>query len=207
VAGIVNVCPNATEGCIKACLYTAGMGSFSNVKAARIAKTLRLMGGKKFNDQPHDAAILEINKDIESLRRKGIREGKKITVRLNGTSDLPVENWGQLMRENDDIMFYDYTKSYSRMNKFLQGKMPKNYHLTFSFSGENWEQCKKVLAAGGNVAAPMLDYEADSFSGYKVISGDETDLRFLDEQGCIVSLKVKGDLRKMDSVDFILDHK
>ena len=39
-SGTINVCPHASAGCRAACLYTAGMGSFSNVKQARINKTL-----------------------------------------------------------------------------------------------------------------------------------------------------------------------
>ena len=34
-----NVCAHASKGCAGGCLYTAGMGAFSNVQAARIAKT------------------------------------------------------------------------------------------------------------------------------------------------------------------------
>ena len=33
------VCPMASEGCKKACLYTAGHGAFSNVQQGRINKT------------------------------------------------------------------------------------------------------------------------------------------------------------------------
>jgi len=33
------VCPRRSEGCTKACLYTAGMGAFSTVQEARINKT------------------------------------------------------------------------------------------------------------------------------------------------------------------------
>ena len=35
----INVCPKASAGCAEACLYSAGMGRFSNVKKARINKT------------------------------------------------------------------------------------------------------------------------------------------------------------------------
>ena len=34
-----NVCPMASNGCKKACLYTSGMGIFSNVQEGRINKT------------------------------------------------------------------------------------------------------------------------------------------------------------------------
>ena len=34
-----NVCPMASQGCKKACLYTSGHGAFSNVQQGRINKT------------------------------------------------------------------------------------------------------------------------------------------------------------------------
>ena len=35
----LNLCPFASNGCKKACLYSAGRGKFSNVQLARINKT------------------------------------------------------------------------------------------------------------------------------------------------------------------------
>ena len=37
--GTHNVCPFASEGCKKVCLYSAGRGKFNNVQQARINKT------------------------------------------------------------------------------------------------------------------------------------------------------------------------
>ena len=34
-----NVCPQASKGCLKSCLYTAGHGAFNNVQQGRINKT------------------------------------------------------------------------------------------------------------------------------------------------------------------------
>ena len=39
LAGHGNVCPHATDGCMKTCLYSAGRGKFSTVQQARIKKT------------------------------------------------------------------------------------------------------------------------------------------------------------------------
>ena len=38
------------------------------------------------------------------------------------------------------------------MEKYLNGEMPRNYHLTFSRSESNDQQVRLVLAMGGNVA-------------------------------------------------------
>ena len=46
-SGAINVCPHASAGCRAACLYTAGRGSFGNVKQARINKTLFFADDRK----------------------------------------------------------------------------------------------------------------------------------------------------------------
>jgi len=77
-----NVCSHASEGCIAVCLYLAGMGVFSNVQKARIAKTLLF-----FKDPLAFIELLE--KDIIALIKKAKKLNLKPCVRLNGTSDLP----------------------------------------------------------------------------------------------------------------------
>ena len=44
----------------------------------------------------------------------------------------------------------------------------------------------------------------DVFAGRKVINGDESDLRFLDQTGVVVGLKAKGKARK-DTSGFVID--
>ena len=73
--------------------------------------------------------------------------------------------------------------------------MPKNYHLTFSMSEDNKDICMDMLKAGKNVAM-VFNVKKDKplpsqYKGFKVINGDETDLRFLDENNVIVGLKYK----------------
>src|SRR5690606_13317815 len=94
---------------------------------------------------------------------------------------------------------------------FLDGKLPDNYHVTFSFGGSNWPQAKKVLDKGGNVAVGFRLRKKDDFPlawrGYEVIDGDETDLRFADptgKPGKIVGLRTKGSSFSMDST-FIVE--
>ena len=41
--------------------------------------------------------------------------------------------------------------------------------------------------------------ESFSFSGSKVVNGDETDLRFLDSKGVIIGLQAKGKAKKDQS--------
>lgn len=180
------VCPKASKGCASACLNTAGMGVFSNVQNARKEKTLRY-----FNDRENFMA--DLRKDVHSAIRKAKKKGLKLAVRINGTSDLPALAI-KVANEFPDVQFYDYTK----IAKTFDRELPKNYHLTFSRSEVNDTEVDKVLAKGFNVAV-VFDKLPKTYKGYKVIDGDENDLRFLDGKNVVVGLKAKGKAKKDDS--------
>ncbi len=201
--GLGNVCPNATPGCIASCLNTAGRGAFSNVQRARLEKT-RLF----FQDRA--GMLSEIERDIDALERKAAREDLAPCVRLNGTSDIPWERIApSLFSRHPALQFYDYTKSERRALEHAAGKLPPNYHLTFSLAetAVSRQGAGRVLASGGNVAAVFrtADYP-EEFLGVPVVSGDETDLRFLDPVGVVVALKAKGKARK-DTSGFVIDSR
>ena len=191
-----NVCKDASVGCVASCLNTAGMGAFSNVQLARIEKTKLF-----FKDKPLFMAqlIKEVSSAIKSARNKNLVS----TFRLNLTSDLPWEkiklNGRNLFDMFPQCQFYDYTKSAERMTSFLNGEMPKNYHLTFSRSETNGAIAESILKSGGNVAMVFRKHLPNQFLGRSVVNGDETDLRFLDPQGVIVGLVEKGKAKKDDS--------
>ena len=146
-----NVCQWSSAGCRAACLDTAGRGCMSNVQTARINKTKRFF---KDNFGFMSDLRVEISKAIVSAGKK-----KMIPCfRLNLTSDIPWENVRKgsktnVIEEFPNVNFYDYTKGFYRMRAWLDGKMPDNYHLTFSRSEETSDnEMKKILALGGNVA-------------------------------------------------------
>jgi len=89
-----------------------------------------------------------------------------------------------------NIQFYDYTKN---INKFL--KAPTNYHLTYSYTGENWSNCLSLLEKKYNVAVIFnINKNKQLPSHYKdflVIDGDLTDFRPNDPKGVIVGLRWK----------------
>jgi hypothetical protein len=185
-----NTCPKASEGCKKACLFTAGRGKFNNVYTARVNKTLRF-----FKDRSN--FVNELKKDIESARKKADKNKMKLCIRLNGTSDISWEKLTDVIQSFPDIQFYDYTKIKTRvLNNTL-----KNYHLTFSCSESNWNECIEVLNQGHNVAI-VFDSKPKTYQGFKVIDGDSHDLRFLDTKGVIVGLTAKGDAKK-DTSGFV----
>lgn len=199
-----NVCASASKGCIAACLNTAGRGAMKNVQESRIAKTKRFFSDK-------DAFVWDLAKEIGNAVKLANKKNMKACFRLNLTSDLPwesirVESNGKklsLFEMFPDCTFYDYTKSFKRAKEWAEGKMPANYHLTFSRSECNHAQCDILAKLGVNIAAVFRNSLPDSFSGLEVVNGDETDLRFLDGKNKIVGLVEKG-LAKKDETGFVI---
>ena len=197
-SGQMNVCANSSPACKADCLYTAGRGIFKNVKAARIKKTLL------FKD--NNSLFMEyLRRDIAGLVKKADKMNMIPCVRLNGTSDIPFENTG-IMQEFPNIQFYDYTKDFKRMLKFLSAvAWPKNYYLTFSRSEINEAECNTILSMGGNVAVVFAKPAFPTSWNYnEVVNGDETDLRFLDKDNTIVGLKAKGFAKKDTTSGFVV---
>jgi hypothetical protein len=129
---------------------------------------------------------------IKQAEKKGLTPA----FRLNGTSDISWEKYG-IIEEFPNVQFYDYTKVRNRKVSHL-----KNYHLTFSKADGNDSDVEKVVSQGMNVAA-VFTKVPETYLGRKVINGDETDLRFLDEKNVIVGLKAKGKAKK-DTTGFVV---
>ncbi len=189
----IDVCPMASDGCIAACLFTAGRGAFYSITRQRVIKTLAY-----HFDKPRFVAT--IKKSIKSLLVKAKNKGLTPVVRLNGTSDILWERNTDIIQSFPDVQFYDYTKIARRFDFGI----PANYHLTFSLSETNEHEARSVLKAGGNVAAVFRKELPGSMWGHMVISGDNTDLRFLDGEGTLVGLKAKG-RAKRDATGFVRD--
>lgn len=200
-----NVCPNATAGCKQSCLWTAGLGVFSNVQAARIRKK------QEFQTNPN-AFLARLDLDCQRLKKKAGRMEFNLAIRLNGTSDifweiLKLPCGKTLFEKHKDIKFYDYTKNVARMKRFIRKELPKNYHLTFSRSEENDEDCKEILAMGGNVAYVFSTKRREKlprlWHGKKVVDGDLDDIRFINGKGKVIGLRAKGRARK-DKTGFVI---
>lgn len=181
-----NVCPKASNGCASACLNTSGHGAFSNVQKARKDRTLMY-----FNER--EEFLLKLERDIFRIQKQAVKKNLKPALRLNGTSDLPALAI-KFAKKFPAIQMYDYTK----IAKTFEKELPENYHLTFSRSETNENECLEILAKGYNVAMVFAKVPK-TYKGYKVVDGDIHDLRFLDEKGVIVGLKAKGKARKDDS--------
>lgn len=180
----INVCSHASKGCAESCLVGSGFGGmFDNVYQGRVKKTEHFLRDRV-------GFLFQVKEEIEKAIKKN-KDKVILTIRLNGTSDLPYEKYKVFEGKNifeifPDVQFYDYTKNYLRFDK----ELPKNYHLTFSRSETNHEKSMELLKRGFNVAM-VFDKLPSEFEGYKVINADEDDLRFLDEKNVVCGLKYK----------------
>jgi hypothetical protein len=193
-----SLCPNASPGCMQACLNTAGRGRFDSVARARLRKALYYI---QFTSDFVKHAMAEVSK----LRAK-VKRGKQLVIRLNGTTDI---NWIahrvqglNIFEMFPDVQFYDYTKN---LQYGLKSQTYKNYNITFSASECNAVQWQAALDAGLNVAM-VFKSRPEVYHGIKVIDGDLHDLRFLDGNngsGIIVGLTAKGKA-KSDTSGFVV---
>lgn len=191
--------------CGEACLNTAGLGGvYSSIQEARIKKA-RLY----FEDR--ELFMHNIVLDIKKLIARAAKKGFIPLVRLNGTSDIPWENvpvtvdgiiYPNIMGVFPSIQFYDYTKRANREN------LPSNYDLTFSYSGviQYQKYVNMALKKRMRIAVVFRDEKLipKTFLGLNCVSGDNTDIRHIEQNNLIVALYAKGKARK-DRTGFVVD--
>ena len=171
-----NVCPMASAGCKAACLHTAGNPVFQKQKdKGRINRTRYYM-------QSRVEFLNQLTKEIKNFEIWCSKNNFIPVVRLNTTSDIPWEIHN-IFEVFPNIQFY---------------------HLTYSLNEDNKDLAFNILKMGGNISAVFRKDLPDTYKGYKVVNGDEHDLRFLDLQNAIVGLKAKGKA-KTDYSGFVLD--
>ena len=190
------VCPRRSAGCTEACLYTAGMGAFSNVQLARINKT-------KLFFEDRENFMAQLRKDIIALVRKAEKTNMIPAVRLNGTSDIEWLRTG-IINEFPDVQFYDYTKVLNRLTKDI----PAYYHITFSQNESNGFEVMTALNSGFNAAVVFSTKKGEAlpetWNNFPVYDGDDTDVRFQDPKGgYVIGLRAKGKARK-DTSGFVV---
>lgn len=185
----VNLCPFATPECLSGCLASAGRaGIFPAIAQARLRKTREFLADRH-------GFLRRLSREIRLASRRAARRGKRLAVRLNGTSDV---RWPEsIYVEFPSVQFYDYTKN-------PQVKTRGNHHVTLSFSGENLPDCLARLREGGNVAVVFDSPDfPDTWHGYPVVSGESSDLRFINPPGHVIALKAKGRARAIAPGGFI----
>jgi hypothetical protein len=200
LAGVGNLCPNASAGCIGLCLgeHSGNAALYPAVLKSRIAKAQLLMTDRR-------AFLKEMTAGVRRARMAAKRQKLKLCVRLNGATDIAWERLAPaIFADNADLSFVDYTKSPKRALEHARGQLPANYHLTFSRSETNEADCKRVLEAGGNVAVVFAGAFPSTYLGFPVIDGDAHDLRHLDGRGVVVALSPKGTRAKRDASGFVV---
>lgn len=182
-------------GCFEACLKSAGRGAFRKIQQQRQAKTDLF----KTNERHF---MLCLFADIWSLIRSAKKRAMVPLVRLNGTSDICYENividGKTVFQWFSDVQFYDYSKHPSRK---LDGKTAGNYDLTYSFSGITpIAITHKGLLNPANKRVAVVFHKRseipDTFRGWPVIDGDNTDVRHIEPQAVVVALYSKGKAKR-----------
>jgi hypothetical protein len=188
-----NMCHGSTPQCRGACLGQTGRAEFFPlITQSRIART-------KLYAENRDVFWSILETELHSVDRKAKKLGIPVAFRPNILSD---QSWHvtvpQMFETFKHWTFYSYTKIKSKVSAAITGKLPENYHITYSWSERsNIAQVKKYLDHGVNVAVPFYDKQTlkptipQEWQGMPVINGDKSDLRFLDPKGVIVGLKTK----------------
>ncbi len=196
-AGIGNLCPNASAGCIEACLDHQGLASiFTRIRKARLAKSIAWFTYRAW-------FINQLAEELERRLISATRASMRLAARLNVFSDIQWERHG-IVNAFPTVEFYDYTKDPRRV-----GQVAENYWTTFSRSEQNENDCVNVLKSAGNVAVVFADCQLPyvgnrsylqrlprTWSGFTVVDGDTTDLRFEDirgrKHGRVIGLRLKA---------------
>ncbi len=224
-AGVGNLCSHASPVCLDLCLGRES-GQAAMVSRATGTNAVRQSRERKarYFMQQRKAymreMLIHIARNVRTARRKGLT----LAVRPNGSTDTRYEGLYVIVDSEfaaylslisglvvtagthtifsafPTIQFLDYTKNPHRFNKPL----PANYHLTFSRSETNESDALAILARGFNVAIPFHGDKPTTWNGYRVIDGDEHDLRFLDPANVVVALSPKGNKAKRDHRGFII---
>ena len=184
------VCHWRNAECTKVCLDTAGRGNMLSVKTARIKKTRRYFADKK-------KFISDLKEEIETTAASATRAGYIPVYRLDGTSDLGLAQ--RIAPEFPTLQFYDYTNNFKR-------KPLANWDITYSYDGFNWDKCEEKLSGldytknvgpMSRIAMVFRDSLPQTYRGWPVVDGDQSDLRFLDKKSVIVGLKIKGGKKRI----------
>jgi len=175
-----SVCKGKSKGCFESCLVNSGRMRMDSAKNARYNRT-------QYYYDDNAMFMLTLKGEIAALLHKATKQGKKLAMRLNGTSDL---DWSEVYNSFPMVQFYEYTK---RMD--LVKKIDKLDNVTATFSkheNHTLDNVKHLVNKGINVAVVFKDVVPSKLIDVRVIDGDKHDRRFEDRQGSIIGLKLKG---------------
>jgi hypothetical protein len=224
-AGVGNLCSHASDICILLCLgresgQAAMVSRDTGTNAVRQSRERKARFFMQYRQEYLREMLLHVARNAAKAKRKGM----KLAVRPNGSTDVAYEGLRVFVTDGfakqlsaisgesvtaglhtvfsafPSIQFLDYTKNPARMSRAL----PSNYHLTFSRSESNEAVAIDMLINGHNVAVVFAGIMPATWNGYRVIDGDEHDLRFLDDRNVVVGLSPKGLKAKRDESGFVV---
>lgn len=219
-SGGVELCAMAKiANCKIPCLNTAGRGgmaagnkTFTSPSGAVLpdntVQRARLRRTALFNSN-REEFMGDLVNELEDFLFKARKANLIPVARLSGLSDtrwedIPVWRNGvdypNIFAAFPEMQFYDYTKLPNRKVAHIP-----NYHLTYSYSHMDAfkpyvQRALKHYGSDINLAVvfnlPKGMPLPEMFMGRQVVSGDESDLRFLDPKGVVVGLTAKGRAKK-----------
>ena len=187
------LCPNAGL-CMEHCLIVhagrGAIGGYDNIvqRARKARSDWYLSSPVEFKAQ--------LVREIQLAVKASVKAGIPLAIRLNGGSDL---DWSDIYAQFPEIQFWEYTKRPELA--VLIDTLP-NVHVTYSHNERTTSRILGlILDVGINVAMVFNVKKGQSLppvvGSVPVIDGDLSDLRFLDERGAIVGLRLKK-LKKID---------
>ena len=186
-----------SQHCAPFCLNSSGRNKgdiLARGEGQSLINIARIKRTKMWWENREDFMRLCIH-EIKRTKKYAEKKGMGFSVRVNGTSDLNIEQFIDpdtklnILELFPNIQFYDYSKAYARSLYLI--KKYKNYDVTLSYDGFNENACRDFLRQGGKVAVVFDTLTGDmpvSFCGYKVESGNEYDMRYLNSPKCVIGL-------------------
>lgn len=198
LSGAWNICPLASLGCAAACLSRSGQSGMPQQQRSQAVRTAFLLA------RPAEAGAI-----IGAEIRAAVKRHGRINLRLNVTSDI---RWELIAPDmiaalaTAGVQLYDYTAW-----KPADRRPSADYSLTYSAkepAHTSDEYLTGILSAGGTVAMPFDTARGkplpESWHGFAVIDGDQSDERRSDPAGVIVGLRAKGyEWKRDNSAGFI----
>ena len=98
----VNLCPKASEGCAKACLFNSGAARFNRVQAGKRNKTEYFLSDMS-------GFMAQLDNEITKITAKEAKKGEfEVAIRLNGTTDFRFENL--IVRDGKNIFELNHSR-------------------------------------------------------------------------------------------------
>tara|TARA_R110000796_G_scaffold228357_1_gene345455 strand:- start:35 stop:721 length:687 start_codon:yes stop_codon:yes gene_type:complete len=177
------VCKGRSQGCFKSCLIHSGRMPMASAVNARTNRTALYF-------EQNELFVMQLKGEIAGMLATATKQGKKLAIRLNGTSDL---DFSEVYNSFKMVQFYEYTKRVDLAKKL--GKLD-NVDITFSKHENHSIESVKYLTDKQINVAVVFDTSKENipteYNGVTVINGDKHDRRFEDTKGRIVGLSLKG---------------